>query len=185
MYYNIHDLCKAYQQGQKLKFIFFWSHQSKKKGSIDQCCFSQWFDSSFIVDDICYKTAEHWMMAEKARLFNEKEMYNNIINADSPALAKKLGRDIENFNDKTWDENKFEIVVKGNYYKFNQNSELKKYLINANNRIIAEASPIDKIWGIGLSKDDINIENPLYWKGQNLLGFAIMKVRDILILENN
>lgn len=181
MYYNIKDLCKAYKEGKKLKYIFFWSHRPKRMGIIDQSCFSQWWKSSFTVENIKYQSAEHWMMAEKAKLFNDEKMFKKIINASSPAFAKKLGSQIEKFDEKTWDKHKFDIVIKGNFYKFSQNKSLKEYLINTGQRVLAEASPIDKIWGIGLSKDNKNIENPLLWEGKNLLGFAIMKAREQII----
>jgi len=185
MYYNLESLKEAYKEGKKLKYIFFWGHHPKKDGSITASALSQWWPSQFTVKGLKYPTAEHWMMAQKAKLFNNEDIIDKIINAKSPALAKKLGREITGFNEKTWDEHKIDIVVQGNYYKFSQNPELKKYLLNTANRILAEASPIDNIWGIGLSKDDDNIENPLSWKGQNLLGFAIMKARDMIISERS
>jgi ribA/ribD-fused uncharacterized protein len=71
-------------------------------------------------------------------------------------------------------------VVEGNLHKFSQDENLKEFLLNTNERILVEASPMDKIWGIGLAADHPNIENPILWKGENLLGFALMEVRDEL-----
>jgi ribA/ribD-fused uncharacterized protein len=166
------------------KFIFFWGHQPTKNGSISKTCFSQWWLSSFTVDKIEYKTAEHWMMARKAELF-DNEMVSKILEAKSPAEAKKLGHEIKNYDDKVWLENRYEIVKQGNFHKFSQNNELKEFLLNTNSRILVEASPVDSIWGIGLSAEDELVQNPLNWKGLNLLGFALMEVRDELKVSKN
>ena len=162
------------------KFLFFWGHQPNKDGSISKTCFSQWWLSSFKVDGITYKTAEHWMMAKKAALFNDNEILEKIILAKSPDEAKKLGREVKNYEDQLWLANRYEIVKEGNYQKFSQNADLKKFLINTNDRILVEASPVDPIWGIGMAGDHKDVMNPAKWKGLNLLGFALMEVRDEL-----
>ncbi|SUY42887.1 NADAR family protein [Clostridium perfringens] len=87
---------------------------------------------------------------------------------------------VKNFNENIWNERKIDIVVKGNIEKFSQNEELKKFLLNTKNKIIVEASPYDSIWGVGLSVNNENITNPNKWSGKNLLGFALMEVRDFL-----
>ena len=120
------------------------------------------------------------MMAKKAELFNDLEMLEAIIAVKSPAEAKALGRNVKNFDATVWDEKRYEIVVEGNFHKFSQNEELKDFLLNTGSRTLVEASPVDKIWGIGLSADDVKAENPLRWNGLNLLGFALMEVRDQL-----
>jgi ribA/ribD-fused uncharacterized protein len=162
------------------KFLFFWGHQPNKDGSISKTCFSQWWLSSFEVDKVIYKTAEHWMMTKKAELFNDKEVLEKIINANSPAEAKKLGREVKNYDDKLWLANRYEIVKQGNYHKFSQNIDLKTFLLNTKDRILVEASPVDPIWGIGMASDHKDVMNPEKWKGLNLLGFALMDVRDEL-----
>jgi len=178
--YNLDWLIKECQSKENMKYLAFWGHQPSKDGKLTKTCFSQWWYASFVVDEVEYKTAEHWMMAEKARLFDDSIIIDKIINAKTPAEAKKLGRLVNNFNAAKWDLHKFEIVVKGNFYKFSQNQDLKEFLLNTNNRVIVEASPVDSIWGIGLMVDDPHVENPLFWKGENLLGFALMEVRDLL-----
>lgn len=120
------------------------------------------------------------MMAEKARLFKDDEILLRILESNSAGEVKKLGRKIKNFNGEAWNENKFDIVVKGNYLKFEQNKKLNEFLLNTNNRIIVEASPYDAIWGIGMLATDEGSENPTKWKGENLLGYALMEVRDLL-----
>lgn len=178
--YLINDLIKDFQSGKRLKYLFFWGHQPSKDGSISSSCFSQWWISDFVIEEITYPSAEHFMMAEKARLFNDDEMLDKILNSSSPAQAKKFGRNVKGFNPELWDENKLDIVTRANMAKFSQNQEMKDFLINTNKRVIVEASPVDRIWGIGLAKDSTHAENPLKWRGENLLGFALMEVREQL-----
>ncbi len=179
MKYDLEWLINKFESGENIKYIFFWSHKNNGD-EITRSCLSQWYESIFVYEGFEYKSAEHWMMAQKAKLFNSYDIFKKIINCRSPGEAKKLGREIPGFNDKTWDNEKYEIVIKGNLLKFSQNEKPYEYLINTKDRVIVEASPLDKIWGIGLPHDDKNINNPYYWKGENLLGFAIMEVRDIL-----
>lgn len=178
--YNVDWLIKKCQSKENIKYIAFWGHQASKDGKLSKTCFSQWWYASFVVDEVEYKTAEHWMMAEKARLFDDSKIIDKIVNAKTPAEAKKLGRLVNNFDAAKWDLHKFEIVVNGNLHKFNQNQNLKEFLLNTNDRVIVEASPVDPIWGIGLATDHPHVENPILWKGENLLGFALMEVRDLL-----
>ncbi|KIX20628.1 hypothetical protein SY27_12050 [Flavobacterium sp. 316] len=162
------------------KFLFFWGHQPSKDGTITKTCFSQWWKSSFTVEGIEYKTAEHWMMAKKAELFGDNGVLEKILLCKSPAEAKKLGREVRNYDNETWLANRFQIVKEGNFYKFSQDQDLKQFLLSTNERVIVEASPVDPIWGIGMASDDKDCNNPEKWKGLNLLGFALMEVRDEL-----
>ena len=120
------------------------------------------------------------MMAKKAELFKDDEVLEKIIQCNSPAEAKKLGREVKNYDDKLWLENRYEIVKQGNFYKFSQNLDLKNFLLNTKDRVLVEASPVDPIWGIGMAEDHKDVLNPEKWKGLNLLGFALMEVRDEL-----
>lgn len=120
------------------------------------------------------------MMAQKALLFNDKTIFEQIIQSKHPKQAKELGRKVANFDEKVWNEHRFEIVVNGNLAKFSQDERLKAFLLSTGNRVLVEASPVDKIWGVGLEKDDEKIANPLNWNGLNLLGFALMVVREKL-----
>lgn len=163
-------------------FLFFWGHQPSKDGTITKTCLSQWWMSSFKVDEIEYKSAEHFMMAKKAALFGDFEIMNQIINTNSPVDVKKLGREVKNYSDAIWLENRYEIVKTGNFYKFSQNAELQKFLLSTGEKVLVEASPVDAIWGIGLASDHKNANNPKEWKGLNLLGFTLMEVRDELKL---
>lgn len=180
MKYSIEKLITQINQGEKIKYLFFWGHRPSKDGSVIKSCLSQWWEQSFTVDRTEYKSAEHWMMAEKARLFKDQEMWETIVVSKTPGEAKKLGRQISNFDPKVWDDNKFQIVVEGNVHKFNLNEDLKTFLLNTKDRVLVEASPPDNIWGIGMDQNHKDINNPEKWKGQNLLGFALMEVRDQL-----
>lgn len=176
--YNLDWLLNKIEKKENVKYLFFWGHQPSKDNSVTASCFSQWWHEGFTVDNIHYKTAEHWMMAKKAVLFDDQEMLEKILIVNSPAEAKQLGRKVRNFNAEIWNKNCFDIVCEGNYHKFSQNKDLGEFLINTKNRIIVEASPRDTIWGIGMGKNNENAERPQMWKGLNLLGFALMEVRD-------
>lgn len=171
---------KRFNDGERMKYIFFWGHKPSADGSITKSCFSQWYDCRFTVDGVEYSTAEQYMMSQKALLFGDNKIYSEIMNAYHPKQFKDLGRKISGFNEKVWNANKTDIVIKGNTAKFSQNQELKYFLLNTNNRILVEASPYDKIWGIGMKSDDTRCENPTLWNGENLLGFCLMEVRDII-----
>ena len=167
------------------QFLYFWKPY-KTKNKITESCLSQWYMLDFLEDGITYKSCEHYMMAKKALLFDDQDMFTKIINSNHPKDAKRLGRMVSNFNSNIWDNNKYEIVLNGNLLKFRQNEEYKYYLTNTIPYNLVEASPYDKIWGIGLPppKDKYDYYFIDEWKGENLLGFALMEVRDILIKES-
>jgi len=180
MSYTIDWIRKKFDRGETIKYIFFWGHTNKGNEEVGKFIFSQWFYSPFTWNNVEYKTSEHWMMASKANLFGDNEMFTRIINAEKPGEAKELGRQIKHFDQLTWDKHKYEIVRDGNFHKFSQNQKLKDYLINTGERVLVEASPEDVIWGIGLAEDANHIDNPHTWKGLNLLGFSLMDTRDLL-----
>ena len=162
------------------KFLFFWGHQPEKDGSIGKGCLSQWWPSAFQVDGIEYLTAEHWMMAQKALLFGDAEVFQQICAATTAAEAKQLGRTVRNYQDDIWVAHRFAIVKAGNWHKFSQNEALATFLLQTKQRVLVEASPVDPIWGIGIAADHPNAHDPAHWQGLNLLGFALMEVRDQL-----
>ncbi|MCJ7933955.1 MAG: NADAR family protein [Chryseobacterium sp.] len=178
MKYTIQDSKEKFRSKKRIKFLFFWGHTVKDE--ITKSCFSQWFPAKFEESGIVYKTAEHYMMAGKARLFNDDEILEKILAAGSPNQVKSLGRKVKNFDPQLWNEHKYEIVKKGNLLKFSQNQKLRDFLLSTHDKVLVEASPYDTIWGIGMLETDSRAENPLLWDGENLLGFALMEVRDEL-----
>jgi len=178
--YNLETLKALINTGFQAKYIFFWGHTAPAGEVMGKFVFSQWFPSPFTVNGIGYKTAEHWMMAQKALLFEDRDAFQKIINSNKPAEVKALGRAVRNYEEARWNEKKFGIVVQGNIHKFAQNKDLGAYLIGTGDRVIVEASPVDPVWGIGLAQDSPDALQPDTWKGENLLGFALMEARDFL-----
>ena len=120
------------------------------------------------------------MMAKKAVLFNDTASANKIIVCQSPAEAKKLGREVTGYDDDLWLANRYNIVKQGNYLKFSQHKALKTFLLQTGERVLVEASPVDGIWCIGMAADNPDAMYPDKWYGLNLLGFVLMEVRDML-----
>jgi ribA/ribD-fused uncharacterized protein len=169
------------------QYIYFYSHSNGPYKS-----FSQWFPQQFNIpkkiikkllnfdiesEFITVKSAEHWMMITKALLFNDTESYKKLMNGETDAKeAKEIGRKVKGFNEEKWDECKLLFVTVGNIYKFSGN--LYNILELTNNSILVEASPYDKIWGIGISVSDATSGKK--WNGENLLGKALMIAREYL-----
>ena len=180
MKYFLEDIQKKFIEEIKLKYVFFWGHQPLKDGSISKSCLSQWWDCIFEIDGVVYHSAEQYMMAEKALLFGDLQTRDKILQSRHPKNSKNLGKSVLGFSEELWVEKRFNIVKKGNLAKFSQNNDLKLFLLQTQDSILVEASPTDNIWGIGLAAEDADAENPTRWKGLNLLGFALMEVRDEL-----
>jgi ribA/ribD-fused uncharacterized protein len=172
----VEELRSRFNAGEKLKYVFFWGHQPGKNG-IAASCFSQWYSAPFAVDGQRYPTAEHFMMAEKAALFGDQVTRAQVLQAPNPGAAKALGRQVRGFDETAWIEHRFSIVLRANEAKFAQNPDLRQFLLQTGSRILVEASPVDRVWGIGLAQDDERAANPNQWQGLNLLGFALMQVR--------
>lgn len=143
-------------------------------------CLSQWYPSPFIIDGVHYATAEHYMMAEKARLFNDEEVLEKILATPLPQTAKKLGRKVGGFINGVWERERFAVVVRGNLARFQQHEHLRDFLLSTGEAILVEARPRDDIWGIGVDEHDARAANVSTWLGENLLGFALMEVRRFL-----
>lgn len=141
---------------------------------------SQWFQVNFVIDDITYTCCEKYMMAEKARFFDDKESEVLIMGTDEPKEQKNYGRAVKNFNEDAWNVVADMIVYRANLAKFSQNEDLRRKLLSTGDKIIVECSPYDKIWGNGLSITDTLNTHPDSWNGTNRLGKAIMKVREYL-----
>lgn len=156
--------------------IFFYGHKDDK---ISEKCLSQMWPCLFEVDGLKYSSAEQYMMYSKAILFNDDEIAKKIMISESPKECKALGRKVRNFDTVIWDKEKYSIVVRGNMAKFQQNEELKAYLFSTGEEEIVEASPFDRVWGIGIRVGDPRINDRSKW-GSNLLGKALMEVREKL-----
>ncbi|MEU9045900.1 MULTISPECIES: NADAR family protein [unclassified Kitasatospora] len=171
------ELAALMADGVHPKWVMFWGHTARKDGGTRQECMSQWWPGEFTVDGVTYASAEHWIMAGKARMFGDEDIAQQVLKARTPAEAKKLGRLVKDFDDEVWVAGRFELVVAGNVAKFGQDESLRAYLLGTGSRVLVEASPVDRIWGIGLAADDIRAQQPSEWRGLNLLGFALMEAR--------
>ena len=166
--------------GVAVKYLHFWGHRPEPDGTAGRGCLSQWFPAPFEVEGERYATAEHWMMAEKARLFGDPAAERAAIDAANPALAKAAGRTVRDFDDEVWVRERFEIVVRAGTHKFAAHRDMREFLLRTGSRVLVEASPRDRLWGIGMGAKNENAENPAAWRGLNLLGFALMETRERL-----
>lgn len=177
---DVAAVARAQEAGERLRFLFFWGHRPPRGGGVGPGCLSQWWEAPFTVAGQAYRTAEHFMMAEKARLFGDERTRREVLDAPHPGAAKKLGRQVRGFDEATWAEHRYGIVVRGNLAKFTQHPDLGAFLLGTGDRVLVEASPVDRIWGIGLAADDERAATAARWRGLNLLGFALMDVREEL-----
>jgi hypothetical protein len=152
-------------------YIFFWG------GFL-----SNFYPASFTVDNIAYNCSEQYFMKKKQETFDSSNDYlaTNILKETNPKYIKNYGRKVKNFDEKKWSEVRYDIMKKGVYEKFSQNKQLKDLLLNTNDKTLVEASPFDKIWGIGLNEDNAKVTHPCKWTGLNLLGKILMEVRSEL-----
>lgn len=165
------------RRGNRPLYHFFWGHTAPPGGGVGKHCLSQWWPAPFGVDGCTYRTAEHFMMAEKARLFDDQAAAARILAAAGPAAAKKIGRQVRGFSEERWAAARFDIVVRGSVAKFGGDPALRAYLLDTGDQVLVEASPRDRIWGIGIAEADPRAEAPERWPGLNLLGFALMEAR--------
>lgn len=154
------------------KFTFFWSGP-----------FSNWYPAPLKIDDIVYNCSEQHMMAEKTRMFGDIETLNKIMSAVDPRDQKRYGRQVKGFDKEKWDAIARNIVFKGCYAKFTQNNDIKQALLATVGTTLVEASPEDRIWGIGLHKSDPKAQNRDTWRGTNWLGETLTKVREKILQE--
>lgn len=163
-----------------MNYIFFWRPYPCPDNSH---IMSQFYPCNFNSNGIDYNCAEQYMMAQKALLFNDQLTYQKILKETIPKKIKDYGREVINFDTSIWDKHKYNIVKQGNYLKFSQNDKLKKLLLETKDAYLAEASPFDSIWGLGIDKKAaaavIKAGHDL--PGENLLGKALMEVRSNLI----
>lgn len=166
------------------KYFYFYGHHQKEENKIDASCLSNFYPVKFTVDNIEYCCSEQYMMAQKAKLFKDDERYKMIMSETDPAKIKWYGRMVKGFTYEDWEKNKINIVKTGCKAKFEQNPELKKFLVSLKSQVLVEASRTDRIWGISLSKDDPRAQDPAEWCGENLLGFILTEIKDEFRKEN-
>jgi ribA/ribD-fused uncharacterized protein len=171
------ELIDLVTSGARVKFLHFWGHHPQRDDSIGAGCLSNWWPAAFEVDGNTFATAEHWMMWSKAILFNDPGAAAEILVVSHPHAAKAIGRRVVGFDQATWEKHRYAIVVAGCTAKFSQHKDLKDFLLTTGDRVLVEASPRDRIWGIGMGAANPNADDPTQWRGQNLLGFALMEAR--------
>ncbi len=162
------------------EYFFFYGHDPKKVG--DKAVFSQWYMKPFMVDGHRYNCMEQYMMSEKALLFKDMDILKQILSSHDPATCKKLGRKVRNFDSEKWNEHSQNIVFKGNYAKFSQNPRLKELLLATGDKVLVEASPFDKIWGIGM-RESKPAQDHRNWRGKNQLGYTLTRVKKAIIAD--
>jgi ribA/ribD-fused uncharacterized protein len=157
------------------KYTFFWK---------DKDIYSQWHPVGFEIEGVYFKTAEHYMMYRKAELFKDTKSMEEVLESNHPSDAKSIGRKVFGFNNKRWREFAQNAVYKGNYAKFTQNKNLRDGLLKTEGTKLVEASPYDKIWGIGLNEEDAKKVGEENWKGTNWLGVVLDQVRKDIIEDS-
>ncbi len=157
--------------------VFFW-HEYAENGYL-----SNWYESPFVIDGFRYRHVEQYLMAEKAKKFNDSKSYSAILKAKTPKECKDLGRKVSPYDDDVWANVRYDVLKTGVYAKFSQNIELKQMLLSTGDAILAEASPYDAIFGIKLASKDAAKTLQKDWPGSNLLGKALMEVRSELKSE--
>lgn len=170
--YNRQDYCGRYFKPSEVTCFF---GAGRPNGFM-----SQWYFADFVSNGITFKTAEHYMMYNKAIIFGCNDLAQVILKTHHPKDVKRLGRSVKPFDPVIWSKSARDIVLKGNVAKFSCNPILQEMLLDTGDTILIEASPYDDIWGAKLSADNPNILIPENWPGTNFLGFALMEVRDIL-----
>lgn len=151
--------------------VLFWGNRD---------IYSNWHPSLFVIDDVQYANVEQYMMAEKARCFGDADTEQAILRTTNPKDIKALGRAVRNYVDERWVAVRPEVVTRACIAKFSQNEALRRQLLATGDKLIVEASPVDAIWGIGLAENDPRALDPQQWRGQNLLGIALMKAREVI-----
>ena len=149
--------------------------EGKKNGFL-----SNWYLSKFSVGDKYFTSVEQWLMYNKASVFGDTIVADSIMQEICPNVIKELGRKVKNFEESKWARARYDILVRGLEAKFSQSKELKKLLLATNDCILVEFSKTDRIYGVGIGDEDPNRFNTSIWNGMNLLGNALMQIRDSL-----
>lgn len=153
-------------------FTFFWKHR-----------LSQWHRAPFVLGGVTFTCAEQYMMHAKAMLFGDREAAARILVAEIPREQQAIGREVRGFDEAVWVLFREGIVFAGNYARFSQQSVQRELLFSTRGTTLVEASPHDRVWGIGLTADDPRALDRTQWLGLNLLGEALTRVRESLLWE--
>lgn len=168
----------GFNDQSECNMFFFWGAAQEKKGVIDKGCLSQHYIRKFVMRGNTFNCGEQAMMYHKAMLFDDVAIAKKIMNERYPPKMKTLGRGVINFNQRIWDNYKYNLVLEINRAKFSQNADLRKFLLSfPDNTLFVEASPFDGIWGVRLPEYAAEIRNIHHWQGENLLGFILTTVR--------
>ncbi|MGC3946558.1 MAG: NADAR family protein [Chryseolinea sp.] len=180
MKYDLAWLKRQYDGGDRPEFLFFADGPIDPGEKSSLAILTQWFPSPFQVNSDQYHHAAHWMMVQKARLFGDRTAEKELLVLRGNDEIGTRGKQIAGFDQRHWDHHRYSIVVQGNLHKFTQHQSLRAYISSTHPLVLTEANPEDKIWGIGMNADAPGVTNPHHWRGLNLLGFALMEVRDLL-----
>jgi len=177
---TVDELRTAIASGEQPGYVWFWHSTPRADGLLGPSCLSQWWIAPFDQLGLTFSTAEHYMMWRKATIFGDAAAADQVLATADPAQAKSIGRRVSGFDELVWLSHRWQVVVAGTFAKFSANDELRQFLLRTGDAVIAEASPVDTVWGIGLSQSDADVADPGRWRGLNLLGFALMEVRTLV-----
>lgn len=177
---NLKSIRDRYNRGEKLEFKFFYGHLPSSSGKLTTSCFSHWWMQPFVINQTYYCCVEQWLASEKARLFGDEKSYHIIMNSTNPLVMKSRAEAIKNVKKSRENLNLCNLIYQGNFAKFSQNPDLKDFLFATGDEVLVYASPSDAVQGIYMKATNPKCTNPNNWEGENLLGFTLMDVRDVL-----
>lgn len=163
-----------------LHYLPFWGPIPTSGSASGKGCLCQWWPAPITWQGDSFATAEHFMMAAKARLFGDNAIHARIVASRDPAEAQYLGRKVSGYDEARWAAARYALVEQGNWFKFSQHPALADYLLSTGQQVLVSANPTDTIWSIGCDEDHPDVAAPGRWRGGNLLGFALMAVRSRL-----
>ena len=174
---SVEELVALCEAGGLPRYVNFWGHQPQPDGTLGPSCLSQWWPAEFAADGQVFASAEHYMMWRKARLFGDHDDGRRGAGRHVTGAGQGARTSGERLRQRDVDRHRWEIVVSGSLAKFTSDPALTAYLVGTGDAVLVEASPHDRIWGIGLTADDARAAVPSRWRGLNLLGFALMEAR--------
>lgn len=179
---SVEALVAAVSAGHSFEYLCFYGH-TNTSGLVNASCLSNFYPAQFELDGLRWPSSEHYMMHSKAALFGDTVRMGQIRKAPTCADAKKLGRKVTPYGDASWAAHRYEAVRRACEAKFGQHADLRAFLVGTGDAILVEAAPRDTVWGIGLGAKNDAARDPRQWRGSNLLGFALMDVREALGAE--